>query len=81
MSRIRVNSIVNLNDDGGPTFTKGAKVPAGQIFKVEGGVNVTGIMTANSFIGSGTGLTNLRTITASKTFAIALVLDPLPYRQ
>lgn len=80
MSRIRVNSIVNKDDTGGPTFTKGAKVPAGQIFKVEGGVSVAGIVTANSFVGDGSALTNLSTITAARTFALSIVLDPLPFR-
>ena len=80
MSRTRVNSIVNKDDTGGPTFIKGAKIPAGQIFKCEGGVNVAGIVTANSFVGDGSALTNLSTITAAKTFALSMILDPLPFR-
>lgn len=80
MSRIRVNSLVNKDDTGGPTFIKGATVPSGQIFKVEGGVTVSGIVTANSFSGNGASLTNLSVITASRTFALSTILDPLPFR-
>tara|TARA_R110000822_G_scaffold218063_2_gene352527 strand:+ start:1716 stop:1961 length:246 start_codon:yes stop_codon:yes gene_type:complete len=80
MSRIRVNSLVNKDDTGGVTFLKGGKIPAGQIFKVEGGLTAAGIMTATSFIGDGSALTNLNTITASRTYGLALILDPLPFR-
>lgn len=80
MSRIKVNSLVNKDDTGGVTFIKGGKVPAGQIFKVQGGLTAAGIMTAQSFVGDGSALTNLSTITASRTYGLALILDPLPFR-
>lgn len=80
MSRIRVNSIVNRNDDGGPTLLKGATIPSGQIFKVESGVTVSGILTASSFVGNGSQLINLSFPPLQKAYALSLVLDSLPYR-
>lgn len=80
MSRIRVNSLVNKDDTGGVTFIRGGIIPSGQIFKVQGGLTAAGIMTASSFIGNGAALTNLNTITASRTYGMALILDPLPFR-
>lgn len=58
----------------------GAKVPSGQIFKVEGGVSVTGVVTATSFSGSGASLTNLSVVTAAKTKAYKMILGFDEYR-
>ena len=80
MSKIRVNSIVNKDDTGGPLFLKGAQVPSGQIFKCEGDVTVSGILTATSFVGDGSALSNLTTITAGKSYGMSILLDPLPFR-
>lgn len=81
MSKIKTNSIVNKNDDGAVTFTQGATVPVGQIFSVEGGVNVTGIITATSFNGDGSALSNLRVIGAGKAFAYRLILGDPPLQR
>lgn len=80
MSKIRVNSVVNRNDSGGPTFVKGAKVPSGQIFSVQGGVVAAGIITATNFVGDGAGLINLSFITLPKTIAYKLILGFDEYR-
>ena len=74
MSTLKVNSVVNRTDTGGPTFLSGAKVPSGQIFKVEGGVTAAGVVTATSFIGNGAELSNLAVVTAGKTVAYKLIL-------
>jgi hypothetical protein len=57
MSTLRVNKISNFNDDGPVEFTKGVEVPAGQ--SLNGNINITGVVTATSFVGSGIGITTL----------------------
>jgi hypothetical protein len=49
MSKLQVDTIVNKNDDGAPTFTNG--------------INVTGVVTATTFSGNATGLTGTPNIT------------------
>ena len=80
MSKIKVNSIVNKNDDGAPELTRGATVPSGQLFNVNGNVNVTGVVTATSFSGNGSGLTNIPVATQSKTIAYKRILGYDEYR-
>ena len=45
MSRLRVNSLTNKTNDGAPEFMHGA--------------SVVGVVTATSFSGDGSGLTNI----------------------
>lgn len=95
MPRLRVNSIVNRNDDGAIELTKGATSPAGSVIDVQSNTNITGIatigfltstnmnvgiVTANSFVGDGSQITALQTVTASKAIALKIILDPLPFR-
>ena len=95
MARLKVDSIRNRNDDGPPSLPKGATVPAGGTLGVNGDISVTGIstvgfltaqhvttgvVTATSFVGDGSGLTSLQTTTASKAYALRSLLDPLPFR-
>lgn len=70
MAKIKVNSIVNFQDDGAPELTRGATIPAGQTLDVTGDVNVTGVVTATNFVGNGSGLTQLNIATDSKVFAL-----------
>ena len=54
MSSLRVNKIVNLNDDGAIEFSKGLTILANN--PIASGavvVNTTGVVTATSFKGSG----------------------------
>lgn len=85
MSKIKVNSIVNKNDDGQVELTRGATISSGQQFTVNGNFNVTGVMTATnynsnsinvvgvitatSFVGDGSGLTNLPSVSVAKIIA------------
>ena len=80
MSKIKINSIVNQNDDGAPELTRGATIPSGQSFDVEGNVNVVGVITASNFVGNGSGLTGLNIATQNKAIALKAILDPLPFR-
>ena len=53
MSKLQVDTIVNNNDNGAPTFTKGAVV--------------TGVITATSFSGSGANLTGISSVSFATT--------------
>ena len=80
MSKIKINSIVNQNDDGAPELTRGATVPSGQSFDVEGNVNVVGVITASNFSGDGSGLTGLSIATQGKSIAFKKILGFDEYR-
>tara|TARA_Y100000004_G_scaffold153615_1_gene177427 strand:- start:9299 stop:9544 length:246 start_codon:yes stop_codon:yes gene_type:complete len=80
MAKIKVNNIVNFNDDGAPELTQGATIPSGYTLDVNGDVNATGVVTASNFVGDGSNLTQLNIATESKSFAFkTLFLDP-PFR-
>ena len=74
MSRIRADKFVNNAANGAPQLTFGAEVVAGVGLTGAGGINITGVVTATSFSGDGSGLIgvastdNIITSTAS-TFA------------
>ena len=88
MPRVRVNTIVNREENGAPTFTNGMTVPTGATFELGGGVNISGIatvgfltatnmtvgvLTATSFVGDGSQLTGLPTLGESKAIALAYI--------
>ena len=66
MSKIQVDTIVNKNDNGAPTFTNGVVV-TGVITATD--ANVTGIVSATSFVGSGSSLTGI----TNRAAAMAIV--------
>lgn len=87
-SAVRVNSIVNLAGSGPVELTYGATIPTGGILSSQGNVNLTGVstvsavsstdlnattVTASSFVGDGSQLTGLPTVSSSKAIAIALI--------
>tara|TARA_Y100000004_G_scaffold23561_1_gene23902 strand:- start:6316 stop:6606 length:291 start_codon:yes stop_codon:yes gene_type:complete len=95
MPRLRVNSIVNRSDDGAIELPYGASFPAGTLLTVNSNASISGIatigiltstnmnsgvVTATSFRGDGSGITALPTVTASKAIALKIILDPLPFR-
>jgi len=59
MSRIRADRFVNNAATGAPELTYGAEVPVGYGITGAGGINITGVVTATSFSGDGSGLTNI----------------------
>ena len=59
MSRLRSNKVVNQAGSGAPELTYGAVVPATGTISGAGGINVSGIVTAASFSGDGSGLTGV----------------------
>lgn len=91
MSTLRVNKIVNLNDNGPIEFTKGVTVPSGQSLDgsfvvnttgivtstslvVNGNMNLSGVVTASSFRGSGVNLTNVPGTKNSKGIAFTFII-------
>jgi hypothetical protein len=89
MSSLRVNKIVNLNDNGPVEFSKGATLPAGQVINGQivinssgivtspslavSNMNLTGVVTATTFVGSGIGLTGLPGTPNGKGIAFTLI--------
>mgnify|MGYP003313841822 FL=1 len=59
MSRIRANKITNKLGTGAIELEKGAHLPIGMGITGAGGLNITGVMTATSFSGSGAALTGI----------------------
>ena len=56
MSRIRANKITNKLGTGAVELEKGAHLPIGMGITGAGGLNITGVVTAGSFAGDGSGL-------------------------
>ena len=80
MPEIKVDRVVNRNDNGAPELSNGATIPSGQIISGAGGINVTGIVTASSFSGAGNNLTNLTMATESKSIALKTIMSFDEYR-
>ena len=59
MSRIRANKITNKLGTGAVELEKGAHLPIGMGITGAGGLNITGVITATSFSGSGAALTGI----------------------
>lgn len=74
MSSLRVNTIVNTNNNGAVEFTRGASVPQSQVI-IAPNITLTGIITANSFIGDGSRIINFvpNEVTNSKAVAFSLI--------
>lgn len=74
MSSLRVNKITNTAGTGAVEFTKGASLPSGQVIAAPN-VNLTGIITASSFVGNGSRITGFvdKEVTNSKAIAFTLI--------
>jgi len=59
MSVIKVDSLVNSSDTGPVIIEQGGTIPPGQSLNANGNINITGIITATSFVGDGSNLTDL----------------------
>ena len=59
MSRIRANKITNKLGTGAVELEKGAHLPIGMGITGAGGLNISGVITATSFSGSGAALTGI----------------------
>jgi len=74
MSTLKVDQITDRLGTGAPVITNGAVVSAGYAVTCAGGVNITGVVTATSFVGSGANLTNLTVVTPSNAVAFKRIL-------
>jgi len=72
-SKIKVDSIEAYDPAGPVTISYGATVPSGSTFTVNGNVNASGIVTATSFVGNGSGLTNIPVVTTGKSIALTFI--------
>ena len=76
MSVVRVSTLVNQGKNAPPNFSKGLTISGGQT--IFGNVNVTGVCTATTFAGDGSGITNLpgfeNGINLPKSYAMFIVL-------
>ena len=59
MSKLKVDTLSNVNLDAGPSLVKGATIPVGKTLNVLGNISVSGIITASSFVGDGSNLSNI----------------------
>jgi len=73
MSNLRVNTITNLNDNGPVEFSKGVVIGSGKT--INGSVNVTGVVTATSFVGNAAGITSFipNEVTKSRSIAYTFI--------
>lgn len=71
-SEIRVNSI-QASTTNQVVISYGASIPSSGIITGAGGISVPGIITATSFAGNGSGLTNLSIATRSKAIAFSII--------
>lgn len=78
MTQLKVDLIVDRNATGAPNVSLGATIPTGATLTGAGGMSVTGVCTAATFSGEGSGLNNFTN--SSKGYAIKLIIDPLPFR-
>ena len=73
-SRLQVNNIQSL-DGGAPTLSGTVEIPSGKEVVITGaGVSVVGILTAQSFVGDGSNMTNLTTISIPQVLAYKRIL-------
>lgn len=75
MSAIQVDQITNQAGTGAPTLTHGATIPVGYAITCAGGLNVVGVLTATTFSGDGSGLTNIVTCTEGQAISFKLLFN------
>lgn len=95
-SQVRVDNIADLNGTGSVEFSKGATIPSGQTLTNNGNFNITGvstvgfltasnisvsgIVTATSFIGNGSGLFGINVVSPAKSIALKYIIGDPPLK-
>ena len=93
---IKTNSVVGNDGNSAIQLTYGATLPSGSRLNVQGNVNLTGIstvgllsatnavvsgiVTASTFVGNGSGLTGVQSISSSKSIALKYIISDPPLR-
>jgi hypothetical protein len=93
---LRTDSVTNKDGTGPVELSKGATIPSGQTltnngnFNITGvstvgfltasNVNVSGVVTATSFVGDGSGLIAVPSVSASKSIALKYIIADPPLR-
>jgi len=93
---IKSDSLVNSNATDAVNLPLGASIPSGKKLNLQGNANfagistvgflsatnanIVGIVTATSFIGDGSGLINVPTVSSGKSIALRLVIGDHPHR-
>ena len=72
-SILNVNSIQPFTDDTAVSLTYGAVVSSGYALTCSGGINVGGSLTATSFAGNGSALTNLPVATIGSVVSLFII--------
>jgi len=78
MSTLRVNKIVNLNDNGPVAFTQGATIPAGKTLSGGGSLSSTGAISSADVAVTGNLTSNSGTITATSFSGNGLNITNVP---
>jgi hypothetical protein len=71
MSLLRVNSVTNKLNNGAPLISGGLISSS----VISPGMNVSGILTASSFVGDGSQITNLPVISKGKAYSLGMIFS------
>ncbi len=75
-SKVKVDSIESYDPPSGSiSLSQGATVPAGQTFNVLTNASFSGVVTATSFVGDASNMSNLTIVGLSKAISISLVTN------
>lgn len=72
-SKLQVDSIVNVDNDGPVVFPQGINLGSGQSLNSSGGMNIDGTLTATTFVGDGSNLSGLEVISNGKAISQILI--------
>lgn len=78
MSTLRVNKIVNQNDNGPVVFNQGAIVPAGKSISGDGSLSSTGAVSSGNITVTGNMTSSTGTISASSFSGTGINLSNVP---
>ena len=79
-SILNVDNIQSATDNLAVSLTYGGVISSGYALTCSGGINVSGVVTATSFSGDGSGLTNLPGLSNSGAVAFKRILSFSEFR-
>jgi len=72
-SKLQVDNIVNVDNNGPVIFPQGINLGTGQTLNSSGGMNIDGTLTATTFVGDGTNLSGLSIVSNGKAIGQILI--------